>query len=232
MRRPELEDKETRWWWVRHAPVPNSVRIYGQSDVDCDCSNLEVFKALAAELPSKAVWLTSNLSRTHQIAAAIVGALEEKARPKENPVAIPKFAEQNLGEWQGLVREEFFASRGRTNHPFWFGPSDERAPGGESFNDVVERVGPEVLRLNKEFSGRDIVAVAHGGTIRAALAIALNLNPNAALAFSIENCSITRIDHFTTQADGDFWRVAMANHRPWSRTSARATHASVTAPLA
>ena len=108
-----MEDKETRWWWVRHAPVPNSVRIYGQSDVDCDCSNLEVFKALAAELPSKAVWLTSNLSRTHQTAAAIVGALEEKARPKENPVAIPKFAEQNLGEWQGLVREEFFASRGR-----------------------------------------------------------------------------------------------------------------------
>lgn len=227
-----MENKGTRWWWVRHAPVPNSVRIYGQSDVDSDCSDQEVFRALAAELPRKAMWLTSNLSRTHQTAAAIIAAMDEKDRPRENLTAIPEFAEQNLGEWQGLVREKFFASRGRANHPFWFGPSDERAPGGESFNDVVERVGPAVSRLNKEFSGRDIIAVAHGGTIRAALAVSLGLDPNAALAFSIENCSITRIDHLTTQADGEFWRVAMTNHRPWSRTVANALHANATTPQA
>jgi alpha-ribazole phosphatase len=227
-----LENKETRWWWVRHAPVPNSVHIYGQSDVDSDCSNQEVFKALAAELPRKAVWLTSNLARTHQTAAAIIAELDEKARPKEKPVAIPEFAEQNLGEWQGLVREEFFASRGQTSYPFWFGPSDERPPGGESFNDVVARVGPMVSHLNKKFSGRDIIAVAHGGTIRAALAAALNLDPNAALAFSVENCSITRIDHLSVLTEGDFWRIAMANHRPWSRTLVRALHGSATAPQA
>jgi hypothetical protein len=30
----------TRWWWVRHAPVPNPERrCYGQSDMDCDVSN-------------------------------------------------------------------------------------------------------------------------------------------------------------------------------------------------
>jgi alpha-ribazole phosphatase len=227
-----LENNETRWWWVRHAPVPNSVHIYGQSDVDSDCSNQEVFKALAAELPDKAIWLTSNLSRTHQTAAAIIAAMDEKFRPKVEPVAISEFAEQNLGEWQGLVRHDFFASRGRTNYPFWFGPSDERAPGGESFDDVVERVGPAILRLNKEFSGRDIIAVAHGGTIRAALAVALSIDPNAALTFSVENCSITRIDHLASQTDGDRWRIAMANHRPWSRGLGKPQHASVTAPIA
>ena len=27
----------TRWWWVRHAPVPDGGFIYGQRDLDCDC---------------------------------------------------------------------------------------------------------------------------------------------------------------------------------------------------
>ena len=30
----------TRWWWVRHAPVPNpEARCYGQTDKDCDVNN-------------------------------------------------------------------------------------------------------------------------------------------------------------------------------------------------
>ena len=35
----------TRWWWVRHAPVPNpEARCYGQSDKDCDVSNRALFE--------------------------------------------------------------------------------------------------------------------------------------------------------------------------------------------
>jgi alpha-ribazole phosphatase len=62
---------ETRWWWVRHAPVPDGGRIYGQRDLDCDCSNEKVFRAVAARLPANAVWVTSALKRAKQTAAAI-----------------------------------------------------------------------------------------------------------------------------------------------------------------
>jgi alpha-ribazole phosphatase len=199
---------ETRWWWIRHAPVPNSVHIYGQSDVDCDVSSAEVFAALANELPRDAVWLTSNLSRTRQTAAAILAAMNHAAEP----VAIAEFAEQNLGEWQGQVRADFFARRDRSRYPFWFGPADERAPGGESFADVCARVAPAIERLNKEFSGRNIVAVAHGGSIRAALGHSLGLDPDTALAFVVDNCSISRIDRIQTSG---FSRVVTVNHRPW-----------------
>ena len=44
----------TRWWWVRHAPVPPSQDkgcIYGQSDLTCDCSDKVVFQGLARVLP-------------------------------------------------------------------------------------------------------------------------------------------------------------------------------------
>ena len=48
----------TRWWWVRHAPVPNpEARCYGQSDKDCDVSNEALFKHQAALLPKGAVIL-------------------------------------------------------------------------------------------------------------------------------------------------------------------------------
>src|ERR1700730_13422959 len=47
----------TRWWWVRHAPVPNpEARCYGQSDKDCDVSNQALFEHQARLLPKGAVW--------------------------------------------------------------------------------------------------------------------------------------------------------------------------------
>lgn len=217
MKNEKTRAAETRWWWVRHAPVADNVRIYGQSDVASDCSNAEVFGSLARELPGGAVWLTSNLARTHQTADAIVAAMGEGARPERPAIKVPAFAEQHLGDWQGIDREEFYKTR--RNYPFWFGPADERAPGGESFNDVIARVRPAVKRLNQQFTGRDIVVVAHGGTIRAMLAISLQLPPDHALAFTVENCSITRVDHLTLN-DGEFWRVAAVNHRPWPQYAA------------
>ncbi len=201
---------ETRWWWIRHAPVPDSVRIYGQADVDCDCSSEEVFAALASELPRDAVWLTSNLSRTQKTAAAILSAMNHTAEP----AAIPEFAEQHLGDWQGQVRADFFANRDRMRYPFWFGPADERPPGGETYAEVCARVAPAIEHLSEQYAGRNIIAVAHGGSIRAALGHALSLDPDAVLAFVIDNCSITRTDRIGNGGSG-FWRVHTVNHRPW-----------------
>lgn len=205
----------TRWWWVRHAPVPDIINIYGQRDVDSDVSDGKVFAALAHELPRNAIWLTSNLKRTHQTAAAILNAVAREARAEGEPAQIPEFAEQHLGEWQGMNREAFFAARAHMNHPFWFGPSSERPPGGESFDDLVARVAPAIERLSREYAGRDIIAVAHGGTIKAAISHALKLEPDAALAFACDNCSVTRLERLSV-TDASLWRVLAINHRPWT----------------
>ena len=206
---------QTRWWWIRHAPVPDGGRIYGQSDLDCDCTATEIFKVLARELPQDAVWLTSNLARTHQTAAAILAASGDRHR-EVKVIAVPAFAEQHLGDWQGLERKPFYAERKVGTHTLWFAPAHERAPGGESFVDLVDRVRPEIERLTAEHRGRDIVSVTHGGTIRAALVVALGLDPQAALSFLVENCSLTRIDYLSPDGAAGLWRVAAVNHRPWS----------------
>jgi alpha-ribazole phosphatase len=183
----------TRWWWVRHAPVRvDEGRIYGQSDLPCDCSDARVFSSLAALLPQKAILVTSHLARTHQTANAILAAgnfemAQEFQQDKD-------LAEQHLGDWQGLDRYKFLMNRKQEPDSFWYATADERAPNGESFADLVVRVGGAIARVNEAHQGRDIVAIAHGGTIRAAIAIALGLPPRGGFAFMIDNCSLTRLD--------------------------------------
>ena len=65
----------TRWWWSRHAPVPSGRNIvYGQMDLDADCSDSAAFDGLARALPKGAVLVTSDLKRTIQTADAIRAA--------------------------------------------------------------------------------------------------------------------------------------------------------------
>jgi alpha-ribazole phosphatase len=206
----------TSFWWVRHAPVAHGGRIYGQTDLSCDCSATAIFTGLAEKLPHRALWVTSHLRRTHETAAAIVraGLPGPRRIPGPEAITIPGLAEQNFGEWQGLTYQELEKSRAGDFHRFWHAPAHETPPGGESFVAVVERVSRAIHRLIESHSGRDIIAIAHGGTIRAALALALDLHPEAALAFTIENCSITRIDRIDGPGAGHGWRIVRVNQPP------------------
>jgi broad specificity phosphatase PhoE len=206
----------TRFWWVRHAPVAHEGRIYGQEDKPCDCSETPVFTGLARQLPKNAAWVVSNLRRTHETAAAIVRAgLDGPSQiPGPDAPAIPELAEQNFGEWQGLTYEELREQRGGEFHRFWHAPAHQRAPAGESFVDMLERVSRAIHRLLDSHRGRDIIAVVHGGTIRSALGLALGLEPEACLAFTMENCSLTRIEHIDGPGMGHGWRVVAVNRPP------------------
>lgn len=205
---------ETRWWWIRHAPVPNpSNRIYGARDLPCDTSDAAVFASLSERLPAKAAWITSHLQRTHQTAAAILAAAGRAATPDVEP----DFAEQNFGDWQGKTYAEIGAFghvSGPNGHKLWLTAATVTPPGGESFVDVLARVGAAIERVGAAHAGRDLIVVAHGGTIRAALGHALGLSPEAALAFQVANCSLTRIDRIAGPGAGHGWRVATVNQMP------------------
>jgi broad specificity phosphatase PhoE len=202
----------TRWWWIRHAPVTgHDGRIYGHDDLDADCSDRILFEGLAAQLPANPVWIASHLRRTHQTAAAL-GA--------SSPIIEPDLAEQHFGAWQGLKHAELDAARDGAWHRFWLAPAHETPPGGESFETVVDRVARAVERLTRIHRGRDIVAVAHGGSIRAALALALGLEPERALAIAVDNCALTRVDHIDgahaagAEAPAGVWRIVAVNLLP------------------
>lgn len=210
----------TRWWWIRHAPVVgHDGRIYGNLDVDCDCSDEPLFRALAARLPAEAVWLVTPLSRTQTTAQAI--ARHHGVNPPDFAVE-PLLAEQDFGGWQGLTYAELAEQRSGAWHRFWLAPAEEVPPGGESFAALSKRVAQAIEAQTRRHAGRDIVCVSHGGPIRAALAHALVIAPEQALSFAVDNCSLTRLDHFAEETPsareplprerlGGSWRITLVN---------------------
>lgn len=201
----------TKWWWVRHAPVVDQDGIiYGANDVLCDTSDRQSFEGLAARLPGDAIWLTSHLSRTHRTASAIGDA----GLNFPNPVQERHLGEQDFGDWQGSTWDEMRSKDEAIYDAFWEKPARNRPPGGESFADQIARVGAIVDQYTSDHSGKDIVAVTHGGTIRAAISHALELTPETGMSFTIGTLSLTRLEHIAgglLKGKGRSWRAASVN---------------------
>lgn len=201
----------TRFFLIRHAIVEPSARVvmYGDMDVAvCALAMAEdsaAYAWLASRLPAGARWFHTPLSRTRATAAAIFAA----GYPEAELGIEPHFAEQHLGEWQGMTHEAFTALLTQPPHPFWPHGAAERPPGGESLADVIARVGPTLERMAVELAGQDVVIVAHGGSIRAAVAHAMQLDPQQAFQFSVKNLSLTRLENHAGH-----WRVGTVNEEP------------------
>ncbi len=205
----------TRWWWVRHAPgVGVNGVIYGANDVDCDVSDKAQFRVLAEALPVGAVWVTSHLSRAKKTARALAETGAEAGLDFPEPTIEEDLGEQNFGDWQGLSWDQMRETDAETYDAFWADPARSRPPGGESFADLIVRTGAVIERLTAEHAGRDIVAIAHGGTIRAALAVALELAPEQGMAISFDTLSVSILEHVKgglLRGAGGVWRVVGVN---------------------
>ena len=202
---------ETNFWLIRHAIVDENARamLYGVMDVPlCETSLLEqapMYQALAGRLPRPAIWKVTPLSRTRRTAEAIFAAGYPRAEPEVEPALI----EQSLGEWQGLPHAELPARLTLPKHAFWPLAGHERPPGGETLAEVIDRVGAALERVAVELGGVVVVAVSHGGAIRAAVAHCLRIGPDSALHLTVQNLSLTRLER-----SSEGWRVVCVNELP------------------
>ena len=126
------------------------------------------------------------------------GSIRSTSRP---------FANRILATWTGRRHDDLVAELGDAYQAFWKSPAGNRPPGGESFVDQIDRARDGLTRL----PAGEAVLVVHSGTVRAVLAIALDLTPDSALRFVIDPLSLTRIDRL----DGG-WRVGAVNQRWWT----------------
>jgi alpha-ribazole phosphatase len=201
----------TNFWLIRHAIVDENARamLYGVMDVPlCETSLLEqapMYRALATRLPRPAAWKITPLSRTRRTAEAIFAA----GYPRSEPEVEPALIEQNLGEWQGLPHAELPERLTLPKHAFWPLAGQERPPGGETLAEVIERVGMALERLAARHPDQDVVAVSHGGSIRAAVAHCLRIGADSALHLTVQNLSLTRLER-----SPEGWRVICVNELP------------------
>jgi alpha-ribazole phosphatase len=183
-------------WLIRHAPVDGPREVIHGPEAPADISDAEAFSALKARLPPGARAVCSPARRTRETALALgLDPAEEAA-----------YREQDFGAWTGRRHDELTTSLGAVYQAFWKSPAGNRPPGGESFVDQIIRAREGLSRL----PAGEAVLVVHSGTIRAVLAIALDLEPDNALRFVIDPLSLTRIDRLDRG-----WRVVAVNQR-WS----------------
>jgi len=79
----------------------------------------------------------------------------------------------------------------------------------------MDRVQNSICALTSRFKGKDIICIAHGGSIRAALALALNIKGEQAISFSVKNLSTTLIDYIHPESNfKGGWRIRGTNIPP------------------
>ena len=187
---------ETQLWLIRHAPVDGPRGVIHGPDAPADVGDAIAFAALKARLPPSAHAVCSPARRTRETALTL----------GLDPVEEASFREQDFGAWTGRRHNDLATELGAAYQAFWKSPASNRPPGGESFVDQIDRARDGLARLPTG----EAVLVVHSGTIRAVLAIALELAPDSALRFVIDPLSLTRIDRL----DGG-WRVGAVNQRWW-----------------
>lgn len=189
----------SRLHWVRHGPT-HAKAMVGWSDLPADLSDTERVSRLSQHLPAEAVVVSSDLLRAVQTADAIAGS-----RTRLDPD--PEFREIHFGDW------ELQGFEGVEDQPllraFWETPGDICPPGGESWNQVSARVERAIGRVLEAHPGRDVIVVAHMGTILTQVQRALGLSGYETFAHKIDNLSVTEL-HW----QGDRWDAVRINHCP------------------
>ncbi len=191
----------TRWFWVRHGPTHQKA-FTGWRDVPADLSDSAAIERLNAFLPAEALIISSDLDRA-------VTTADRLSRGRNRLPHDPDIREFDFGIWDGLHFTQVAERDPDLSRSFWENPGDIAAPEGESWNAVERRTSAVVDRLMATHKPRDIIAVAHMGTIMTQIARAGNMTPYKALGHVVDPLSVTCLIH-----ENQNWRIERVNHLP------------------
>ena len=177
---------------VRHADVDDAARgrCYGTLDVGLSeagrAQAARLARALSAE-PLDAV-VSSPRVRALETATAI-------AAPHGVEVGIePGLRELDFGEFEGRTYDEIAASLPDVYAQWMTTPTTVRFPGGESYADLRARALAVVAALRDAQDDATIVAVTHGGVVRAVLSEALGIPAERIFRIAVEPASVSIVE--------------------------------------
>lgn len=151
------------------------------------------------------VLIASTLPRARQTAEIIAPALDL-------PIIFDdEVQELRDGEAEGMHIDEFTEKYGRpdfTNNPF-----RPIAPGGENWGQFTLRVATSLDRITREYEGKSIVIVCHGGIIDSSFLYFFGMNSFSLLQtrFLTQNTSITYWRKDNRKSSSANWRLVRYN---------------------
>ncbi len=156
----------------------------GQTDVRLSAAGRRQCRRLVRQMPALTTrFISSDLQRAYASAEILTAS----------PIlAEPRLREMYFGDWEGR-RWADIALPPSGDSVAW---SEEwpsiRAPGGESFVDVVTRVEAWLESLPRD--GSDYLVVAHAGSIRAAAVSLLGISPSRAFDLVLDHASVSTFE--------------------------------------
>lgn len=191
--------KETRFFWVRHAPT-HVTGLNGWTDSDVDLSDGFALQRLSTYLPREAVVVTSDLSRAILTGNAIAG-MRKRIAPKR------ELREINFGAWEGKTHQEVSESDPVLAREFFETPGHITPPEGESWMDMSTRVNGMAAQLAMMHPGQNVIVVAHFGAILAHVQLVHQIPPAQIFSHRIDPLSVSE----TSWAVG--WKGGKINHK-------------------
>ncbi len=185
----------THFWWIRHAPViGNNNRCYGNNEVDCDTSDIISFKKLDEKLPKDFIVFSSPLSRALKTYFKVSNL---RNLPESIHIIDNRLTEQDLGTWVGMKYDDLEKKTKQlgVHDNNWLMDAKFKPPRGESFLNLKKRVSEFINDALLKYKNTNIVIFSHGGPIRAAISLALNIEDEKVLPMTIDNTKLTRIDY-------------------------------------
>ena len=183
--------ESTEIFLIRHGQTDHNFdsRIQGQIDTDLNQTGIDQAKMVALRLGKLAIFhkvFSSDLKRSHKTAQIICEKVNTTIQLRQ------ELREISLGSWEGKNWKEIeeIAPDGREDfYRDWYG---YKGHGGESFQDVYDRVNLELDSIVSSHPGQTVLIVSHGGPIRLIVQRILNC-PAERMAADVENCSITQL---------------------------------------
>ena len=164
----------TRFLLVRHGQTQwnREERFRGRADLPLNETGARQAEAVAWSLkawPVSAIY-HSPLKRALETASIIAGAL---ALPSVNLDAL---IDIDFGSWTGLSDQEAATQDGALWHTWLESPQKVRFPGGESLDDVRQRVVAAVEELAVRHDRQTVILVSHNVVCRVLMCAMLGLD--------------------------------------------------------
>jgi broad specificity phosphatase PhoE len=195
-----MREKEptTRVIYVRHGKTDFPTdRIYcdDREDPPLNDDGMAQARAAADLLAAQTVdaICASPSARTRMTAEAIAAAAGVPV------IADAGLRERRFGLWDGLTFAEIAERHGEAYQAWRQDPVRYTPAGGETIEDLLQRVTGVVQDLVGEYGGKTIVVVSHVGPIRVALSAALKIPVEWYRQLRIDYGSLTGVDYGASQ---------------------------------
>ncbi|WP_027346677.1 histidine phosphatase family protein [Hamadaea tsunoensis] len=192
-------DKPTRIVLVRHGQTQLTAerRYSGRGDVPLSATGEEQAQAAAARVAKfgpVAVMLSSPLSRCTRTAEHLAAAFD----PPPRVAIVEDLIECDFGRWEGLTFAEV-REQDPAQLQAWLASTAAAPPGGESFQQVAQRVRRAMTTLRDAYAGETVVVVSHVSPIKLILRDALGASDALLHRLYLDPAGISVVDVY---ADG------------------------------